>query len=155
METLASLQATSSLPKAKYGGNSRATSVTASTANKENGSHSSTPVMAAVHLRPMKESQQLFNNVVNVEQLTRSSTSQPFDYDELGLIKIKPRPANTTSAVNTKDIAEIRPKSDHGFCQPVLRPTHLQLSESSSKVKNGSLPEHITPLVPSIAERRS
>ena len=96
----------------------------------------------------MKESQQLFNNVLNVEQLSRSTT-QPFDYDEMGLIKIKPRTSNT------KDIAEIRPKSDHGFCQPVLRPTHVQLSESSSKVKNGSLPELITPLVPSIAERRS
>ena len=100
----------------------------------------------------MNERKQLFNNVVNVDQLSRS-TVRPFDYDEMGLIKIKPRPSNTSS--NTKDIAEIRPKYDHEFCQPVLRPTHVQLSETSSKVKNGSFPELITPLVPSIAERRS
>ena len=142
---MASLQEPVSLPKKTYGSSSRT-----STANKENSGHSGTSTLEAP-LRPMKDSQQLFNNVANVEQLSRST--QPFDYDEMGLIKIKPRPTNTS--VNTKDIAEIRPKSDNGFCQPVLRPTHVQLSESSSKVKNGSMPELITPLVPSIAERRS
>ena len=145
VETTASLQEASIKPKKMYSNSSR-------NANKENSGHKGTSALAAP-LRPMKESQQLFNNVLNVEQLSRSSTTQPFDYDEMGLIKIKPRPTNTSS--NTKDIAEIKPKSDHGFCQPVLRPTHVQLSESSSKVKNGSLPELITPLVPSIAERRS
>ena len=110
---MASLQEARSLPKKIYSNSSRS-------ANKENSGHSGTSALATP-LRPMKESQQLFNNVVNIEQLSRGT--QPFDYDEMGLIKIKPRTSNTSS--NTKDIAEIRPKSDHGFCQPVLRPTHV------------------------------
>jgi len=36
----------------------------------------------------------------------------PLEVDEMGLYKIKPRP---------KDVADIKPKFDTEFCQPILR----------------------------------
>ena len=59
---MASIQEASRLPKKIYSNSSRS-------ANKENSGHSGTSALAAP-LRPMKESQQLFNNVVNVGQLS-------------------------------------------------------------------------------------
>ena len=75
--------------------------------------------------------------------------TKPLEFDEMGLIKIRPR---------SKDISEIKPKTDNEFCQPFHRHHHLLSGKNDpvgTGVKNGSSTSLMEPSSISISERRT